>query len=169
MLPNLDKELKELEIFLTKLPKIAGNRYLNHFLMSFKKGGFTDESLEKWDKRARAEKDKRKRAILVKTGRLLRSLKLKTKGSQIEISTAVPYAQIHNEGGVISGSVSVKKHTRRVKVGRGRRKKVVSVKVKSHKRQVKTKIPKRKFMGESAKVNKKLGELIEKELDKIFK
>lgn len=166
MLPNLDKELRELVEFFEKLPKIAGNEYLNHFLDSFRKGGFTDESFEKWDKRAKREKDKRKRALLVKTGRLVRSLRMKTKGTRVEIGTAVPYAQIHNEGGIITGAVNVAKHKRRVRVGR---KKIKKVTVRAHKRHVNTKIPKRQFMGESATVDKKIIQIIEKELDKIFK
>lgn len=159
------KQIKEFEEAFKDLAKKAGKEYMEHFHLSFDNEGFTDEKLEKWEKRSRKDRNKKKRGLLVKTGRLRRSLKKKVSPKRVLIYTATPYAEIHNEGGVIQTSVKVRPHKRRMK--RGRKKK--EIQVKAHTRRVKTTIPKRQFMGESKQVNKKLEKYMEQEFKKIFK
>jgi phage gpG-like protein len=95
------KILKQIEAFKPQLNKIvdaAGVMAVNHFKKSFRDGGFTDESLETWKPRKRAERGKN-RAVLVKSGRLRRSLRSKKFGVlAVKIMTDVPYAKIHNNG-----------------------------------------------------------------------
>ena len=95
------KILKQIEAFKPQLDKIvdaAGVMAVNHFKKSFRDGGFTDESLETWKPRKRAERGKN-RAVLVKSGRLRRSLRSKKFGVlAVKIMTDVPYAKIHNNG-----------------------------------------------------------------------
>lgn len=152
--PDFNKIIKDLESakkVMRNLPKYAGTEALNFFKQSFKRQGFIDESFEAWKPRKERlkRKDKRgKRAILVKSGALRRSLRKFVRGNIIEISSNVPYAQIHNEGGNIQQNVSVRQHDRR-------RPKGGKSKVMAHTRRVNIKIPKRQFMGESEFLNKR--------------
>jgi phage gpG-like protein len=95
------KILKQIEAFkpqLNKMVEAAGVLAVNHFTKSFRDGGFTDESLETWKPRKRAERGK-SRAILVKSGRLRRSIRSKRFGVlSVKIMTDVPYARVHNNG-----------------------------------------------------------------------
>lgn len=161
-----DKQKKELEKFFREFPQKVAVKYLNHIDSSFENEGFTDDRLVKWKPRKRADKNKKqKRRLLVKTGRLRRSIKKKVTGTKILIYTATPYAKIHNEGGQIKATAKVRKHKRRIKKGRKRK----TVDVKAHTRRMNTKIPKRQFMGESKKITKQLEQEIEAALKRIFK
>ena len=95
------KILKQIEAFKPQLNKIvdaAGVLAVTHFTKSFANQGFTDESLSTWKPRKRSERGK-SRAILVKSGRLRRSLRSKRFGSlAVKIMTDVPYARVHNNG-----------------------------------------------------------------------
>jgi len=160
-----DRQIKELQESFNELAHQAGKEYLEHFQDSFDNEGFTDDRLVKWAKRSRKDKNKKKRNLLVRKGRLRRSLKKKVTGSRVLIYTATPYAEIHNEGGEIKKTVKVRAHKRKSK--RGRKKTVAQVK--AHTRSMNTKIPKRQFMGHSKKVTKSLEKQIEKEFKRIFK
>mgnify|MGYP002543597278 CR=1 FL=1 len=68
---------------------------------------------KKWKKRADPNA---KGSLLVVTGTLRRSIKAEERPNGVRFSSAVPYAQIHNEGG--KGTKSVRAHTRRSKNGK---------------------------------------------------
>jgi phage gpG-like protein len=153
--PDFQKIIKDLEDVkkqLKKLPTYAGTEALNFFKQSFKRQGFIDEAYEPWKPRkertaGRKMRREGRRAVLVKSGRLRRSLRKKVTGTVIEILTDVPYAEIHNEGGTIQTTANVRNHDRRTKRGK--------TQVSAHTRRVNMKIPKRQFMGESAFLNKR--------------
>jgi phage gpG-like protein len=97
------KILKDLQAFKPQLEKAVdamGVLAANHFTTSFRNQGFTDESLQAWQPRKRTERSRMgNRAILVKSGRLRRSIRTKRFGLlAVKILTDVPYAQIHNDG-----------------------------------------------------------------------
>lgn len=135
---------------------------LKFFNKSFNKQGWTDATLEKWQKR---KKPKPKHPILVKTGNLKRSIAiLKNVGYNIVIGTNLPYAKIHNEG--FNGNESVRAHTRTRSIkatikggglfingkfskGKGKRVKILgtTAQVKAHTRHMV--MPQRQFMGHS--------------------
>lgn len=162
-----DQQIKELQEAFKELAHQAGKEYMEHFQASFDNEGFTDDKLVKWAKRKKKDKNKKKRNLLVGkgSGRLRRSFRKKVRGTKVLIYTATPYAEIHNEGGIVKATVKVRAHTRKSK--RGRKKTVT--KVKGHTRNMNTKIPKRQFMGESRKVTKGLERQMEKEFKRIFK
>jgi phage gpG-like protein len=83
----------------------------------------------------------------VSSGRLRRSLRKQVRGNIIFISTDVPYAEIHNEGGTIQATANVPQHSRKTKKGKSQ--------VKAHTRRINIKMPRRQFMGESAFLNKR--------------
>lgn len=89
---------------------------------------------KKWKKRADPNA---KGSLLVVTGTLRRSIKAEERPNGVHFSSAVPYAQIHNEGG--KGTKSVRAHTRRSKNGK-------TYTVKAHMR--KFTMPQRQFVGD---------------------
>jgi phage gpG-like protein len=97
------KILKDIQAFKPQLEKVVdamGVLAANHFTTSFRNQGFTDESLQAWQPRKRTERSRMgNRAILVKSGRLRRSIRSKRFGFlSVKIYTDVLYAQIHNDG-----------------------------------------------------------------------
>lgn len=79
-----------------KLSYSVGNVARNHFLDNFKNKGFVNGGVLAWKKR----KDSRNtRSLLVKTGRLKQSIRVKRYNSnEVVIGTDTPYASYHNEG-----------------------------------------------------------------------
>ena len=158
----------------------------NFFVGSFQRQGWDDGlGLKRWQPRAdeswrRKKKGRRgNRAILVKTGRLRRSIKIRSAIFQkIVIATGVDYAAAHNYG--YKGTVSVRSHTRRrygrekeeytTKTGKQsyRRKKIVksSYTVRQHTR--KMNLPQRQFMGDSPMLDRELNKVIERHLEYLF-
>jgi phage gpG-like protein len=103
------------------------------------------------------------RGLLVLSGRLRRSFKLQNSGFTVVLFTDVPYAEIHNEGGTITETVTVASHSRSNKKRGGG-----SHQVREHTRNVNTTIDQRQFMGEHPELDNRIGSLVEQELDKIF-
>lgn len=117
---------------------------------SFRKQGFEDVSVEKWEKRKPilikkkgvyiSKPNDSNRAILVKSGRLRRSLRKSVSGMEITFASDLPYAQIHNEGGAV-----------RTRNGR-----------------TYYRMAKRQYMGESQTLNTKVGEMFTQRMDKLY-
>ena len=177
--PRFRKVRKELPLQMATVAQ-------NFFVGSFQRQGWYDGlTLKRWTPR-KGEKWRRKkkgrrgnRAILVKTGRLRRSIKIRSARFQkIVIATDVDYAAAHNYG--YKGTVSVRSHTRRrydrekeqytTKTGkqRTRTNKVVksSYTVRQHTR--KMSLPQRQFMGDSPMLDRKLNKVIERQMEYLF-
>lgn len=146
---------------------------MNFFKQSFKRQGFIDEHYRRWKDRKDKSKSSRGRKILVKSGRLRRSIRITKKGrNYVEVGTNVPYAQIHNEGGTVRKEVRVREHTRRSAAGSTRtarksrtRKKTT---VKAHSRKMNLTQEQRQFIGKSKFFNKRIHKLITRHLRHIF-
>ncbi|MBK9598574.1 MAG: phage virion morphogenesis protein [Flavobacteriales bacterium] len=119
---NLDQRLLKVRSDLVnKLPKKLGQAAETHFRESFKKGGFTDRTFVKWKPRARPPMNSkgkvRNHTVLYQHGLLRNSVRLvRYNWDDIQVvagGSHVPYAAIHNEGGTISKSVSVRAYDRR--------------------------------------------------------
>lgn len=165
-----------LKIILPRLPYKIGTIMVNFSKDRFIAQNWVDEGYQMWPRR-KMNKRNRGRAILVKTGRLRRSIRIiSVSRNYVTIGSDVPYAQAHNEG--FTGSVSVRQHKRR-RTGKAevfsiksRKKKNVKVDlgdlyVKSHSRQMS--LPQRQFMGPSRMLSNRLTREIEKEIQKAFK
>ena len=136
-------------VFKTKLPVVLGTEANNFFRGNYRLQGWRgDNGLEKWKPRKPGASREKGRAILVDTGRLLRSIKSYPKASRVVISSNRPYAAIHNSGGAINAVQQVRAHKRRRRSARGRRGKTHVVA--AHQRKVSIKMPRRQFMGNSA-------------------
>lgn len=88
-----------------KLPKAAGNTALNLFKDSWRRGGFIDRRLERWPKR-KPQAGRNSRALLVKSGALRRSLRMRAGTDYFEIYSESKYAKAHNEGATITQKVT---------------------------------------------------------------
>ena len=138
----------------------AGNIVLKHTAFAFRDQGFTDETLTPWEPR-NPDHDPG-RAVLIKTGRLRRSIRVISQTNDtITIGTDVPYAQAHNEG--FKGSVTVPSFTRKIKTIKG----ISGSTVKEHTRNVN--MPQRKFLGNSAVQSHAIKSMIRKEIAKCFR
>jgi len=136
---SINRKIRNLKDAKRNIPVLVSNNSKNFFLQSFRNQGFTDNSLEKWQKRDNRSRRSSGRAILVDTGALRRSIKVSQSSfNKIVITSNLPYAAVHNYG---------------LKAGRGRG----------------FKMPKRKFMGNSKKLNQQNISIIKSELNKIFK
>lgn len=136
------KILKDIQAFKPQLEKVVdamGVLAANHFTTSFRNQGFTDESLERWQPGKRTERSRLgNRAVLVKSGRLRRSIRTKRFGLlAVKILTDVPYASVHNNG---------------ERSGRGRG----------------FKMPKRQFIGYSGVLNRKIISKLDVTIKRIF-
>lgn len=162
-------------------PVLAANEGVNFFQDSFRHQGFAGETQQTWKKR-KTDKNKHDtgRAILVKSGRLKRSIRrMRADWQAVIVGTDVAYAQIHNEG--FRGTQTVKEQsrigsrlvsTRLKKDGTFsksksalRRIKTKGFQVKSHTR--KMNMPKRQFIGNSPFLNARIERLFILKLNQL--
>ena len=89
--------LKKFEAEINSMVNTMGVMAKNHFTANFRKQGFEDETVIPWQPRKKRERAGR--GILIKSGRLRRSISFRKKGKwSVVIGTDVPYAKVHNEG-----------------------------------------------------------------------
>ncbi len=178
---QFERFVKKTENALKKFPVLAAQEAVNFFQDSFNQQGFSGTVQEAWPKR-KTDKTKRDsgRAILVKSGRTKRSIrKFKADWSGVIVGTDVPYAAIHNEGFHGTEHVSAhfristrKKITRYKKNGQASTAKNAFTRVKGTGHEVKAhsrkmNMPRRRFIGESPYLNKRIDRVFLKELKKI--
>lgn len=149
-----------------RLPADVATFALNYFKENFRRQGYINNGgvFIPW------RKTKRKKArvlggsssgILIGSSRLKRSLRKSNDFNTSRVSTDVPYAKIHNEGGVIDATQSVRAHKRKI---RGSYKSV-----KAHKRKMKIKMPARPFLKDSMHLHKQIENDFLNRLKTIFK
>lgn len=85
-----------------KLPEFIQDKAQQIVDDSFNKEQYQDAGSSKWkgrkkDKEAKMSRQER-RALLVKSGRLIKSVETERRGADIIIGTDTPYAAVHNEG-----------------------------------------------------------------------
>ena len=166
-----------------ELPGLVGAVVLNSIDNNFRSESFFGQA---WAPR-KVGKGNEGRAILVQTGRLRRSFLLETSGLTITIFTDTPYAQIHNEGGTITGTANVAEYARRVMTNseistplrkdgkrderfnkRNQKTSGGTQTVRAHTRNVNLTIPQRQFMGEHPALDNDIKTLLDKEITAIF-
>lgn len=157
-----------------QLPQQLGTLAVNFAKQRFADQAWQNTSTEPWTKRKhlrRGGEARQRGAVLVDSGRLKRSICIvAVTPTSVTIGTDVPYAQIHNDG--FEGDVNVKAYTQQVK-GHKRKQKVKSkkgkktkiVNVRPHSRHVKAhtrsvNMPRRRFLGESAELERQITEFI---------
>ena len=169
--PDFSGKADAMQQMFRKLPRIVGRIAVNFYKDSFRRGGFIDERYERWPQRKVKDKRSGRRALLVKSGRLRRSIRIvNTTTRSVTVGTDVPYAEIHNTGGTISGSTRVRAHKRKAHKRRykGRTVRVPETTVKSHSRNFSHTIPQRKFIGRSRLLEKRIMKLVQKNVENIL-
>lgn len=161
-LTDFTRKLDAITKAYSKVPAKVAAIAVNFSKERFRDQAWLDETREPWKPRKRNRKGKkRSQTLLVDTGRLKRSIrKISADTTKIVIGTDVPYAQIHNDGGIIKEAVTVKAHRRREHT-RARKKRIEVVKahtVKTHTRKINITIPSRRFIGNSAALQKEIYE-----------
>lgn len=98
---KIEQHLKKYEAGIDSMVNTMGVMAKNHFTANFRKQGFEDETVIPWQPRKRADRGRSRgaRGILIKSGRLRRSITFRKQGKwSVVIGTDVPYAKRHNEG-----------------------------------------------------------------------
>lgn len=146
--PNFRKLVDGIKKLQGDAPRMAGAKAVAFFKDSFKRQGWVyNASLKRWE--PRKQNQGKQRAILIKTGRLRRSIRIMaTTATAVKVGSDVPYAEAHNEGAEISAAVTVRSHRRRTRKG--------TTTVNSHRRRVHHKIPRRQFIGHSPDLMKSI-------------
>lgn len=168
--------------FLERLKQVNKAAFLNRSMskvailaVNFSKERFVQKNWlsnrrEPWQGRKRPARG----SILVKSGRLKRSIRKLAQGNYyVYIGTDDPKAQIHNEGGTINKTVTVRAHPRKKEAKRTRnaqgryerRGAATTHQVKSHRRRMNIKMPKRQFLGDSAILNRRIERFLSAELN----
>jgi len=177
---TLQQIQQALFLCLADLPQQIGTLAVNFSKQRFVEQNWHDTAPEPWTPRRHLRRGGKRRqngAILVDSGRLKRSIRIvAVTPTSVTIGTDVPYAQIHNDG--FNGSQSVRAHTQRVKEHQRKQKvkgkkgkwKTKKVTVKAHTRNIKAhtrnmKMPRRRFLGSSAELEKQIMELIMSEIN----
>ncbi len=127
---------------------------------------------EKWQRRKSPIRDK-DRAILTDSGRLRSSISSRTTDHSITFYTTLPYAEIHNDGGEIVVTKRMKGFFR-YKLRMAYREDKSSPETEFWRMMSMKKvgstivIPRRRFLGKSPEVEKKVREIIDKNLTEFF-
>lgn len=171
--PNFDQIVARLTRTISNLPTMMGTMAVNFSKERFRQQNWLDNTPEPWERRKGEQTGSRRgqRAVLVKSGRLLRSLrKISVSRNRVIVGTDVPYAQAHNDGATINKVANVRTYTKRqyTRTRNGNRETVSSHTVQAHRRNMNLTLPQRRFMGESATLNRKLDELINREINKAI-
>ncbi|GAA4349908.1 hypothetical protein GCM10023185_07000 [Hymenobacter saemangeumensis] len=196
-LDQLRKDAAKMASFLKGAPRVMGQLAVREYVASFKRQGWLNErgvfipwKARKKEKRNRSGISGRQsfgkgesegRAVLVKSGRLRRSIRVATvvPGESVTVATDAPYAQVHNQGGLINSVASVRSHRRRryetdeVSAPGARKAKYVKQQVgtstvKAHTRKMNTRIPRRQFMGDSAGLTSDIKHYFDTNIKRIF-
>lgn len=178
------KLAKRYRRFRSNLPEAVSNIALNEFVNNFKEQGYENVNgvhipWKPTKRKARRTFGRKSKGILIKSGRLMRSMRTASTFNKARVVSNLPYAQVHNEG--FEGNVRVRSHKRNryakkeekyTTRGGNQRTKVVNEKkshttVKAHTR--KMKIERRPFMITSKSLLDKAEKHAFDELEKIWK
>lgn len=168
-----DKIQERLASTLRALPAIIGEEAVNFSIEAFDKEQWTGNSTDRWAKRKNPTKwgkaDETDRALLVKTGKLKRSIRVtRILNDRVWIGAGgadVPYAHAHNYGFKGTVNQNVNAFTRKMKNGK-------TITVSAHSRKILQNIPKRQFIGgekDSPYLKARIRRVVLLELKQIFK
>lgn len=164
--PDFSGHADALQRTFRAMPAAVGTMAVNFYKDRFRRQGWQDERFEAWKPR-KGRPDRRRRALLVQSGRLRRSIRvIRSSFDSVTVGTDVPYARTHNEGARIAGVQSVRAHARRAHRRRGRT--VRAHEVAAHTRNVSFTIPQRQFMGPSKVLTKRIVMNLNKALERIL-
>lgn len=161
------------------LPRQTGIIAKNHFTQNFRDAGFRDGGLTPWKKTQRQMEGSQRTPLTSERNHPMRSIDSIPSPGQVVIVNPVPYATIHNDGGIINTHLMVTPQMRKMawakvyslaKVGKGAKlpkelpeaaKKWRALALtKKEKLNITANIPKRQFIGRSYELTQKINKLI---------
>ncbi|MEQ9426975.1 MAG: hypothetical protein RJQ09_21310 [Cyclobacteriaceae bacterium] len=165
-LQTIAKRLKALK---PRIPLIIGAEIVSFSLDNFDKQGFHDTIFKRWE--GRRENDPG-RSLLIgrQSGRGRRSIRiLRRSATRVEAGTDLEYMELHNTGGQLKVPVTEKSRKffwamwYKTKDGKWR---ALAL---TRKKQLTINIPMRRFIGESAALDKRIEKAIENELERVHR
>jgi phage gpG-like protein len=169
---NLNEIISSINRAMNAIPKRVATLAVN-----FSKERFVEKNWYNTHKEPWAKTRKRKGSTLVSSGALKRSIrKIQVTPSYVVIGTNLPYAKIHNDGGEISGTETVKAHDRKAYKRKGYTRNSKRVKativqahsVKQFSRRYHRIFKARQFIGKSQELANRVSKLISDELGKAI-
>ena len=168
------KNLKNFQKEKDKIAVTIGRTAVTHFRRGFRTGG-GQTNFGRWKPRQQWIPGKGQgRNILVKTGHLRDSISIiRANFKSIIVGTkGIPYAKIHNDGGKIKQIVTAKQRAFFFATAKGLGKKGAIAKdmftAAALSEELNIEIPKREFIGDSRKLNRKIVLVIKKRMKKVF-
>lgn len=176
---DFKKQLAKIKKAHSRIPQRAATIAVNFSKERFRQKNWVDTKREPW----KARKRKGRGTTMTVSGKLKRSIrKIRVGRNYAIIGTNVPYAQIHNDGGVINKKITVKEYKRAVTVQKQKtnlrtrkttrqrgRVSIGQTTVKTHTRQMNTKIPARPFLQNSAVLQRRIERQIIADIKQILK
>lgn len=177
------------------LPIKVGALAKAHFRENFRLSGFMNGGLRAWPATRRQQTGGKSAAanygpLLSRRNRLFGSIGYKPGPGYVVIGTSLPYAAIHNDGGTVSPTVTLKmrkfawamyyrslgtKSSKGSKDSKGRKGATVPAEAErwkalalTRKQKLNITIPKRQFIGDSQELNAAINRKIGEEMDKLF-
>ncbi|WP_027394188.1 phage virion morphogenesis protein [Aquimarina latercula] len=163
-MPNdIIKKLNAVSKSIDRMPSRAAVIAVNFSKERFVRKNWVDSSRKPWKKR---QNERARGSLMNRTGRLKRSIRKISVGKEhIIIGTDVPFAELHNEGGTVEKTVTVREHSRKITRGR----KGGNTTVSSHSRKMNLSMPQRQFIGESGVLLRRVERMIEREFKNALK
>jgi len=180
----LTKKSAELKTFLqTKLPRYVGKLAVDFFQDNFRRGGWQDGGLKRWQPPKRWNEGNKAGnkygPLLSRQNELMNSIDYRIEGNRIIISTNKVYAKIHNEGGHVNINIPITGQMRRfawAKMYEAKRQgneinankwKALAL-TKKESVNVQFNMPQRQFMGNSSDLRKAIETTIQQHLKNIL-
>lgn len=183
----IKKHQKEIDALMRrKMPVSAGRMAKDHFQDNFRKGGFVNNGLRPWPPSGRLSSggvaaSSRYGTLLSSRNHLFSSIAYVPVPYSVVVRNDVPYAHIHNEGGVVEPTVTpaMRKYAwyrffretggknpgRKAPPPQASRWKALALTKKS---KLRIRIPRRRFIGESAELSAKITKKLETEILRIL-
>jgi phage gpG-like protein len=185
---EIQKQRQQLDaLFRRKLPVVVGRMAKDHYQDNFRKGGFVNNGLQKWEPAKRTTSGRKGAAAKYKTltssrNHLFSAVQYTPGDARVTISNPVPYAAAHQFGETISVTITPKMRryawARYYRAGGGKGRELVESDAKeaafwrglalTKKTTLNIKMPARPMIGESAELTQKIKDKIDTETRKII-
>lgn len=154
---HYNKVIWALKQFKHEIPTLVGNELVNYGLDNLRSESYLGVP---WAPRKPGAVRNQGRRLLIDTGDGERSIRQRRSGRSVEV-TANKYMEAHNTGATITGTFSVREHTRR------RRSR--AHKVSAHQRTVNTTLPERTFLAADEVLFKRIESVLSNRLKTLLK
>lgn len=169
---NLSNLQRNAQTAIRRLPPLLGAEAVRHTKENFRTGGFVDTTSQPWPKRKNDPDPGRGTLIGKGSGHLFRDVRiLGRSNNSVTVGTTLPYAKIHNDGGVIAHPGGTAFFMKKGKIAYVSNRVAANLatagrklpRTKAHS----IRIPQRKFLGQSKVMNSKLHAIVKREMRRL--